>query len=137
MDGMRIGQFAELTGVDARTIRYYESVGLLPEPDRTESNYRSYDQDDAERVAFIRAARTLGLGIDEIREVLAFQERGEAPCAYVRRVINSKAHEVDHQIEELERLRKELRRLSRLARNLPDPSADAGVCHILENQAFS
>lgn len=137
MDDMRIGQLADLTGVDARTIRYNESVGLLPEPARTEANYRTYGEDDAERVAFIRAARSLGLGIDEIREVLAFQERGEAPCAYVRGVIDSKADEIDRQIEELERLRKELRRQSRLARKLPDPPTKAGVCHILENQALS
>ena len=137
MDAMRIGQLADLTGVDARTIRYYESVGLLPEPARTASNYRNYDDDDAERVAFIRAARSLGLGIDEIREVLDFRERGEAPCAYVRRVIDSKADEIEHQIEELERLRRELRRLSRLAGKLPEPPTNAGVCHILENHALS
>ena len=136
MDDMRIGQLAELTGVDARTIRYYESVGLLPEPARTESNYRSYNYGDAERVALIKAARSLGLGIDEIREVLVFRERGEAPCAYVRRVIDSKANEVERQIEELEALRKELRRLSRLASRLPDQPGKSGVCHILEHQVL-
>lgn len=137
MDDMRIGQLADLTGVDARTIRYYESVGLLPEPARTESNYRNYDEEDADRVAFIRAARNLGLGIDEIREVLAFRERGEAPCAYVRRVIDIKAHEVERQIAELESLRRELRRLSRVAGKIPGQPDKAGVCHILENQILA
>lgn len=81
---MRIGELAARLGLNTRTIRYYESIALLPEPERTASGYRTYDEADVERLAFIKSAQRLGLALDEIREVLALRERGVTPCGYVR-----------------------------------------------------
>ena len=131
---MRIGELAGRLGLNPRTIRFYESIGVLPEPPRTPSGYRDYDRSDLERLRFIRLAQSLGLGLDDIREVLALRDRGEAPCPYVRRVIDEPAQDIDRRIGELERLRTELRRLQRVARSLPDAASnDRCVCHILEN----
>lgn len=131
---MRIGEFAGRLGLNPRTIRFYESIGVLPEPDRTPSGYRDYAEPDLERLGFIKLAQSLGLSLDDIREVLALRDRGEAPCAYVRGVIEEQAASIDQRIRELERLRAELRRLQQVARTLPDPPPDDRcVCHILEH----
>src|SRR3546814_457103 len=86
---MRIGELAARLAINTKTIRYYEGIGLLPPPDRTASGYRAYDEDDVERLTFIKTAQRLGITLDEIREILAFRERGERPCEYVRDEIGS------------------------------------------------
>lgn len=135
---MRIGELAGQLGLNPRTVRFYESIGVLQEPARTPSGYRDYDESDLERLKFIKLAQSLGLSLDDIREVLAFRDRGEAPCPYVRRAIDEHATAIDRRIRELERLRAELRRLQRVARSLPDePSGDRCVCHILENRELA
>ena len=85
---MQIGELGEQLGVNPKTIRYYESIGLLPEPARSSSGYRVYDETDAERLGFIRAAQRRGLALDEVREILALRDGGQAPCDYVRTVIS-------------------------------------------------
>lgn len=128
---MRIGELAERMALNPRTIRYYESIGLLPEPDRTASGYRAYDEADVDRLAFIRSAQRLGLALDEIREVLALRERGEVPCGYVRELISKEIIDVDRRLEELRVLRQELVALDERA-----DKADRGsgrVCGLIEH----
>jgi DNA-binding transcriptional MerR regulator len=72
------------------TIRYYEAIGLLPSPPRSPSGYRQYTEADAERPEFIRSAKALGVRLDDIREVLAFRDRGAYPCPYVLRLIDAR-----------------------------------------------
>lgn len=134
---MRIGELAQRLGLNPRTIRFYERSGILPEPPRTSSGYRDYDEPDVQRVRFIRLAQSLGLSLDEIAEVLAFRDRGEAPCTYVRAVLEEKAAGIDRQIRELEHLRTELQRLARKARRLPRNARRGAVCHILEDEHAS
>lgn len=74
---MRIGEVADRLAVNPKTIRYYESVGLIPEPRRTESGYRDYDEEDFDRIRFIKTARRLDLALNEIREILAFETGGK------------------------------------------------------------
>lgn len=118
---MRIGQLADRLRVNPTTIRYYEEIGLLEPPARTPAGYRVYREDDVELVAFIKAAQRLGLRLDEIREILAFRQRGEMPCAYVREVMGRQVAEIDDHIAELRRLRGELVALDRLADAVPAP----------------
>lgn len=133
---MRIGELAGELDINPRTLRFYETVGLLPEPDRTPSGYRDYDEDALERVRFIKSAQRLGLSLDDIKEILAFKERGEVPCAYVLSVIDKEADALDRKIAELQTLRKDLRSLRHKARRDPirDIASEACVCHIIENQ---
>lgn len=131
---MRIGLLAEAVGVDTPTIRFYESVGLLPEPARRPSGYRDYDRSDVERLRFVRQARSLELPLDDIREVLALRDRGEVPCPYVCEVITREAEAIEERIGQLVTLRAEFLRLHRLASELPDnPPGETPVCHILEH----
>ncbi|KAA3637942.1 MAG: heavy metal-responsive transcriptional regulator [Armatimonadetes bacterium] len=130
---MRIGEVGSEVGVDPPTIRYYESVGVLPEPDRTTSGYRTYTAEDVERLRFVTLARSLGLGLDDIRDILGFRDRGEAPCGYVRSVLDRQVEAVAQRIRQLEALSAELARLQLVARTLPDIEAeDPCVCHILQ-----
>ena len=130
---MRIGELAGRLGVNPKTIRYYESIGLLPEPERTPSGYRDYEEDAADRMRFIRTAQRLGVTLDEVKEILGFRERGEAPCAYVRGVLDAQVSIIDRRIAELEELRDQLVELAADADNLP-PAAAAGVtCQLIEH----
>lgn len=67
---MQIGEAAKATGVSAKMIRHYESIGLVPPADRRDSNYRDYGHDDLHRLGFIRRARDLGFSMDQIRDLL-------------------------------------------------------------------
>lgn len=128
---MRIGELAGRLGINPRTIRYYERVGLLPEPDRTGANYRIYAQADADRLAFIKTAQRLGLSLDEIREILAFRDRGEPPCGYVRQVLRREVEAIDDRIAEFHALRRTLVALEVQADQLP-PATD-GYCRLIDH----
>ncbi len=128
---MRIGELADQLGLNTKTIRYYESIGLLPEPARTPSGYRDYDDRAAERLRFIRTAQRLGITLDEIREILAFRDRGDQPCGYVREVLRRQVDEIDERIAELRQLRRELVTLDDIADHLPDPGL--GQCRLIEH----
>lgn len=127
---MRIGELAGRLGLNPRTIRYYESIGLLPPPARDDSGYREYGETDIERVAFIRSAQRLGLALDEIGEVLALRDRGEAPCGYVRELIGREVADIDRRVQELQDLRRELSALERRAREAP---GDGAICGLIEH----
>lgn len=126
------GEFSEAAGVPAKTIRYYDSVGLLPEPRRLRHGYRDYDASAAKRLEFIRAAQSLGLTLGEIRSILDFRDRGEVPCAHVASLIDRRARDISAEIAALERAI-QLERLARRARRLsPRDCERANFCHIIE-----
>jgi DNA-binding transcriptional MerR regulator len=99
---LRIGELADRVGVNPKTVRYYEDIGLLPEPARRPSGYRAYGIEDVERLTFIRRAQRFGLSLDEIGEVLAFRRNGERPCAFVLDTVRRQVARVAEQIAELE-----------------------------------
>jgi len=129
---MRIGELAARVGVKPKTVRYYESIGVLPEPERTPSGYRDYDETYPARLIFIRSAQRLGITLDEVKEILAFRERGEVPCTYVRGVLDAQVASIDRRIAELQELRGQLVELAAVADSLP--AAQAGVtCRLIEH----
>lgn len=126
-----MGKKADLS---PKTIRYYEEVGLLPDPGRTASGYRDYAEAAVERLEFIRAAQAVGFALGEIREILSFSDRGEAPCMYVTGLMEQRVRTLSQHIRGLERMRMELERLVRKARTLPGRRAGT-FCHIIESAA--
>jgi DNA-binding transcriptional MerR regulator len=129
---VRIGAVAEQAGISTKAIRYYESIGVLPEPERTPSGYRDYSPETGERLRFIRSAQAVGLTLGEIREILAYRDRGETPCAHVHELIRRRATQIGQEIAQLEAMRKELRRLERRARTLdPETCSPHDVCHVI------
>lgn len=132
---MFIGDLARRLGVSVKAVRYYEAVGILLPAGRTPSGYRLYTEQDAQRLRFVKAAQAIGFRLDDIREVLAFRDRGEAPCGYVRERIRQEAAGLDRKIAEMQSLREELRGLDRIATALPaDASDEDCVCHIIQRR---
>ncbi len=127
---MRIGEVADKTGVPARTIRFWESVGLLPEPMRTSAGYRDYEPTAVDRLAFIRQAQTAGFRLKDIRQVLEFSDAGEPACEHVRALIEQRLLNLDLRITELQTTRDELVRLRHRA-EAQDPAECRSLCKIL------
>ena len=108
---LSIGQLARRTGVKVPTIRYYEQTGLLDPPDRSAGNQRRYSAAQAERLAFIRHARTLGLSIEAIRELVQLSGHPDRPCADADRIARDHLQAVRQRIARLRRLEAELERI--------------------------
>jgi DNA-binding transcriptional MerR regulator len=106
-----IGDLARRTGVKVPTIRYYEQIGLLPEPPRTEGKQRRYSDQNLRRLTFIRHARELGFGIEAIRELTVLSDRPDTSCAEADRIARHHLVEVEERITKLEALRAELERM--------------------------
>lgn len=131
---MRIGELAKEVGVDPPTIRFYESVGVLPDPDRTPAGYRWYDAADVERLRLVAVARSLDLGLEDIREILALRDRGVAPCGHVRVLLDRQTEVIARRIAELERVAGELSELRRRAERITEATSDEVWCPILQHQ---
>ncbi len=128
---MRIGEVADKVGVNTKTIRYYEGIGLLPDPERLPSGYREYTYDDVNRLSFIKTAQRLGLTLSEISEILAFRERKERPCEYVLGVLDRQVADLDRRMAEMAQLRQELIALKKQADRLP--AAPSCYCAVIEH----
>jgi DNA-binding transcriptional MerR regulator len=110
-DLIRAGELAEQSGVSKDTLRYYERAGLLPAPRRLENGYRSYSAEALARVRLIRAALSIGFTVAELSKILACRDRGESPCADVRRLAGEKLDRLAADLRELKVLRSELERV--------------------------
>lgn len=108
---LTIGALAKRTGTKVQTIRYYEDIGLMPAPERTEGGQRRYGAAALDRLAFIRHARDLGFGLDAIRELLDLSDRPDRPCSDVDEIARRHLEDVERRIARLETLRLELGRM--------------------------
>jgi DNA-binding transcriptional MerR regulator len=107
-----IGTLAERTRVKVETIRYYEQVGLLPPPERSEGNQRRYGQRHVERLSFIKHARDLGFPVDGIRTLLKLSDTPGIACDEAHAISTAHLDEVRHKIARLRSLEKELERIA-------------------------
>ena len=105
---MKIGALADRTNCQVETIRFYEREGLLPEPARSEGNYRLYNSKHAERLSFIRRCRTLDMTLDEIRSLLHFKDQPDSNCGEVNALLDKHIVDVANRMSELETLREQL-----------------------------
>lgn len=106
-----IGAVSRATGIKVPTIRYYEDIGLLPSPDRTDSNRRSYDDRSVGRLRFIRHARDLGFEIEAIRRLLDLADQPERSCADADGIARAHLVEIDEKIARLTALRAEIKHM--------------------------
>lgn len=123
---MKIGELGDKTGVDAETIRYYEKVGILPKPARTEGNYRQYGEAHVDRLRFVRHCRSLDMTLDEIRVLLQFRDAPDSNCGEVNTLLDEHIGHVTQRIVALSELEKELRKLRRQCRKA-QKSKDCGI----------
>ena len=106
-----IGEMSQRTHVKVPTIRYYEQMGLISAPERSQGNQRRYSNSELQRLSFIKHARDLGLTIDAIRELLELSERPDEPCAFADEIASQHLDSVQSKIRQLKKLEKELKRI--------------------------
>jgi Cd(II)/Pb(II)-responsive transcriptional regulator len=124
---MKIGALAAQTHTQIETIRYYEREGMLPNPKRSDSNYRIYDDTHAKRLSFIRHCRGLDMTLDEIRVLLRFKDAPTENCREVNDLLDEHIGHVAGRIKELRQLEKQLKVLRETCLG----GQDAGHCGIL------
>ncbi len=130
---MKIGELANATGLTTKTIRYYELNRLLEEPQRTDSGYRLYDSEDVERLEFIKKAKSLGLSLEEIRDILILHEQRQAPCVHVLALVDRKLEQVDNMISGMDEFRRDLLRLRMESQvRLEQLPEESRICGIIE-----
>jgi DNA-binding transcriptional MerR regulator len=136
---MLIRELAKRTGVSPYTIRYYESVGLLPAPQRGDNQYRLYTEAEADRLRFILGARSLHFSLSEIARLLAARDTGALPCQQVLTSLAVRQQEIEQRIADLQLVRAALERLQQEAQARPQPLLcdDQCVCHLLTIVPFS
>jgi DNA-binding transcriptional MerR regulator len=122
-----IGELSRRTGVKVPTIRYYESIALMPAPFRSEGKQRRYGKPEMSRLTFIRHARELGFEIDTIRELLAMSAQPNQSCAEVDQIARRHIGEVDRRIGRLVTLRAELQRMMEACGH-----GRVGECRVIE-----
>jgi MerR family mercuric resistance operon transcriptional regulator len=109
---MKIGQLSEKTDCKVETIRYYERIGLLLAPMRSEAGYRIYDDNHLQRLAFIRRSRELGFTIEEIRALLSLVDGGDYTCSDVKTITMRHVESIRRKIADLKKLEKTLTRIA-------------------------
>lgn len=130
MKQITIGKLAELSGMTADTIRYYEKMNLINASSRSKAGYRLYDEDAVNVVRFIRAAKAFNFTLVEIRRLLTLNTSDEASCAEVLQQTESKIRQAEAQMAELKAVKKVL---SQLVKDCPGDATSAKACPILDH----
>ena len=108
---MKISELAKSSGVHLETIRYYERLGLITPAKRDVNGYRSFDQVQLDELHFIKACRAIGFSLDEICELLALQANPENPCQIADTLAKQHLVQIDHQIEQCQKIKTLLERM--------------------------
>ncbi|MEM7030784.1 MAG: MerR family transcriptional regulator [Chloroflexota bacterium] len=130
---MFIKALSQRTGVSTKTIRYYESIGLMKPPERADNNYRVYPPEAVERLRFIVAARSLDFNLTDIAQFLEAQDDEQLPCHRILASLKERIVEIDRRLADLLALRDTLTAIQAEAKNLPaDAECNADcVCNLL------
>lgn len=131
---MKIGELARAAATQVETIRYYERQGLLPKVERSEGNYRIYNESDAARLLFIRRCRTLDMTLDEIRLLLRFRDAPAENCAGVNTLLDEHVRHVAARIRELRQLERQLKALREQCEDVREMS-HCGILNALDEPA--
>lgn len=124
-----IGQLSKRTGVKIPTIRYYEQMGLIDAPERSEGNQRRYTKEGLSRLSFIRHSRDLGFSVEDIRGLLELSQHPEKPCRDAHSIAAQHLQDVQSRIAKLRRLERELKRIIKC------DAGNVATCAVIETLA--
>lgn len=127
---LKIGELARRLGLNVRTLRYYERIGILTPPPRTDSGYRLYSQADERLLRFVLQAKRIGFSLEEIREMVE-RSRAGSPCDYVRLTLHQHLEALDARIAELKQFRSDLT-AAEVAWRQPGARLSGEVCGLIE-----
>ncbi|PCI42415.1 MAG: Cu(I)-responsive transcriptional regulator [Rhodospirillaceae bacterium] len=127
---MNIGTVSEKSGVSSKTIRYYESIGLIPPADRAKNGYRDYGPNDVETLRFVKRSRAMGFSVEDVRNLLDLWVNKDRASADVKAVALKHIDDVEKRIVELESIRDTLKNLTKCCKGNDRPD-----CPILEGLA--
>ncbi|VAW11631.1 hypothetical protein MNBD_BACTEROID05-982 [hydrothermal vent metagenome] len=130
MKRLSIGQVAQRAEVKIETIRYYERIRLLKEPQRSLSGYRQYSGDVIKRLYFIKNAKELGFSLKEISELLSLKVNAKSTCSTVKKKADKKVEEINDKIKTLQKMKRNLLKLSKTCRG---DSRLVSECPILDD----
>ena len=128
MKNFKIGELATAGGCQVETIRYYEREGLLPQPARSEGNYRLYGAEHVERLTFIRHCRSLGMSLVDVRRLLHFKDAPDESCNEVNVLLDTHIAQIAERMIELQNLQRHMLAL-RSHCNQNQPAKDCGILH--------
>jgi DNA-binding transcriptional MerR regulator len=130
---MQISELTDRTGVPAKTVRYYEEMGLLPAATRKPNGYREYGEADIDRLSLVAGARRLDFSLAEISEILDLRDRSIAPCGVLLDLLEQKAETISQRISELQILQKDLEALYSVGLTFPTDDVEGKncVCHLV------
>lgn len=131
-DQITIGRAAALSGLTAKAIRLYERIGLVKPGDRSAAGYRTYGPEDIAVLTFIRRAKTLGLRLTEIGEILDLQRNGGKPCNTVLELLAQRIAAIDRTMADLRLLRHAMTTAQARATQAASSGDNAVVCHLIE-----
>ena len=129
---MQVGEVSQKLGINTQTLYFYERIGLIPPPRRSSSGYRLFDERDIERLNFISQTKALGLTLDEIKEILMFQDGQLLTCRDFHTKLTQKVAQIENKIEQLQQLRDRLRPLIERCHNNLESSTPSDKCVVLE-----
>lgn len=127
-----IGKLSRQLGISQQTIRYYEQLGLIPQPYRAGNGYRVYSREHQERLTFIQKAKRLGLSLEEIKTLIDIGGQGSMPCEEVKRLLKTRLQELDSRIQNMVVFRQEL--AQRYQEFESRGAASGAVCGLIERQ---
>lgn len=131
---IKIGELAKRTESTVETIRYYEKEGLLPEPSRSDGNYRLYGEEHIERLRFIRHCRTLDMALDEVRTLLRYRDTPTEDCGDVNALLDEHIHAVEVRVDELMQLKGHLVVLRQQCASTA-PTSSCGILRALSDRS--
>lgn len=131
MTGFTIGRVSKKTGVKAPTIRYYEEIGLLPEPGRSKGNQRIYNEASVKRLTFIAHARELGFRLEQIRELLHLADNPQQSCDQANDIAEQHLADIESRMSRLRSLKKELLNMVDVCRT----NGTVAECRVIETLA--
>jgi len=134
MHGLTIGRVAKATNCKVQTIRYYEQIGLLQEPPRSEGNQRLYDESAIKRLSFIRHCRDLGFPLNAVRDLLRLSDSPDQPCHQADEIVIEQLNDIKQRIRQLNKLKNEMERM--LDHCHGSTSSDCRVIEVLSDHSL-